>query len=170
MMQQLGKYATKWLIIFAAIFATVSVCSAGQPAAFTSGMKAYRSGDYKTAQRYLSKSAAKGHAESQYRLGKIYEKGFLGKPDHAKMSHWYKKAANNNHAKAQYKMGSGYAQGVGGLPKDPKKAEMYLLKSANNGYSRAMKTLGKAYKKGKFGFPRDKKKGKYWTRKYEKTK
>ncbi|GMQ91560.1 MAG: hypothetical protein BMS9Abin11_0869 [Gammaproteobacteria bacterium] len=169
-MQQLGRYTTKWLLIFAAIFAAMNVYSAAQPAAFTAGMKAYRSGDYKTAQRYLSKSAAKGHAESQYRLGKIYEKGFLGKPDNAKMVRWYRKAADNGHVKSQFKIGSGYAQGVGGLPQDPKKAEAYMLKSAKAGYSKAMKTLGKLYKKGKYGFPRDKNKARYWTKKYEKSK
>ena len=170
MMQHIGKHIAKGLLVLATVFVSANIALAGHPAAFNAGMKAYRAGDYKTAQRHLSKSAAGGHTESQYRLGKIYEKGFLGQPDHAKMSRWYQKAADNGHAKAQYKMGSGYAQGVGGLPKDPKKAEAYLLKSANAGYSRAMKTLGKAYKKGKFGFPRDKKKARYWTKKYEKTK
>ncbi len=134
------------------------------------GVQAFEQKNYRLALRLLTPVARNGNVDAQYRVGRIYEKGYIGRRDNAKMVYWYRLAAAGNHGKAQYKLAVGYARGLAGLRRDEKRGAQYLIRSANNGYRRAMKVLARAYKAGKYGLPRDKGKARHWSRRYEQTK
>ena len=69
---------------------------------YSKGQKCEESNDYVNAAGWYRKAALNGHADSQYRLGFLYELG-LGVPQSRKVAiSWYEKAANlgNPYAKA----------------------------------------------------------------------
>lgn len=69
---------------------------------YNKGQKCEESNDYPNAANWYRKAALQGHADSQYKLGFLYELG-LGVPQSRKVAFsWYEKAANlgNPYAKA----------------------------------------------------------------------
>ena len=49
------------------------------------GVQAFEQKNYRLALRLLTPVARNGNVDAQYRVGRIYEKGYLGQRDNAKM-------------------------------------------------------------------------------------
>lgn len=81
------------------------------------GFSALDRQDYKTAFLCFQEAAAKKDAESQYRLGMLYEKGQGVRQDYDKAAYWYKKAVKQDHVLAQNALGFLYYNGKG-VPRD----------------------------------------------------
>lgn len=100
------------------------------------------------------KSAGKkeeGHAQSQYNLGEMYEKGrvaqsFTENERWKKAFDWYEQAAEQGHAGAQSKLGFMYYLG-NGVDKDLKKAMELFRKAAEQGVVYAQNNLANMYSK-----------------------
>lgn len=136
-----------------------------QDAAYAEARKVYRAEDYKRAMQLLLPLAQQGHANAQYYLARMYEKGEGVEKDEAKTLEWYRRSAEGGNPRAQYKLFAAYARGWGDVKKDEAQAQQWLIKSAEGGYGRAQEGLAKAYEKGKFGFPKDRAKAEYWKKK-----
>ena len=68
---------------------------------YSKGQKCEESNDYVNAAGWYRKAALNGHADSQYRLGFLYELG-LGVPKNYKEAlSWYEKAANQGNPYAE---------------------------------------------------------------------
>jgi len=59
--------------------------------------------DYRQAVEWFSKAAELGHAEAQYNLGELYNKGRGVKKNKKIAQKWYKAAAEQGHVKAKYR-------------------------------------------------------------------
>jgi len=59
--------------------------------------------DYQQAAEWFSKSAEQGHADAQYNLGELYNKGRGVKKNKKIAQKWYKAAAEQGHVKAKYR-------------------------------------------------------------------
>lgn len=111
----------------------------------------------------ISKSAERGDADAQFKLGRMF---YLGKgmpQDYAEAARWYRKAADQGHADAQCYLGSLYAVGQG-VAQDYTEAHRWFRKAANQGQVEAQKTLSYMYDKG-LGVPQDRAEALVWRRK-----
>ena len=103
---------------------------------FEDAVKAYESGDYKTAYRLFKQLAEKGDAHAQSKLGFLYEKGQGAPQDYAEAVKWYRTAAEKGNTLAQYNLGVLYEYGQG-LPQDNAEAAKWYRKAAEQGYATA---------------------------------
>ena len=101
-------------------------------AGYQEGLTAYQKGDYRTAYSEWQVAAEQGHAESQYRLGTMYEAGAGVPSDFLEASRWYRKAARQGHTSAQHMVGLTYAYGLG-VPRDLDSAHMWFNLAADGG-------------------------------------
>lgn len=101
-------------------------------AGYDEGLAAYRQGDYRTAYSEWQVTADQGHAESQYRLGMMYEAGAGVPSNFLEASKWYRKAARQGHTSAQHMVGLTYAYGLG-VPRDLVTAHMWFNLAADGG-------------------------------------
>lgn len=92
-------------------------------------------------------AASRGNAESQYRLGLMYQfgDGVLTDPDQA--FNWYQASALQGNAEAQNKLGWMYQNGQG-TSKDPVKAFNWFWAAAVQGNALAQLLLGSMYEDG----------------------
>ncbi len=93
----------------------------------------------------------KGHAQSQFHLGLMYEKGrvaqsFTEDGRWKEALKWYTQAAEQGHAGSQSKLGFMYYLG-NGVDKDPKKAMELFRKAARQGVVYAQNNLANMYGK-----------------------
>ena len=93
----------------------------------------------------------KGHAQSQYHLGLMYEKGRVAQAltedeRWKKAFEWYEQAAEQGHAGSQSKLGFMYYLG-NGVDKDLKKAMELFRKAAEQGVVYAQNNLANMYSK-----------------------
>ncbi|MGL5660753.1 MAG: tetratricopeptide repeat protein, partial [Aeromonas sp.] len=93
------------------------------------------------------------HAQAQYLLGVMYEKGHAVVQDAKQAVHWYHKAAQQGHAQAQYLLGLMYALGKG-VAYDAKEVVYWYQKAAEQGNASAQNKLGLMYCNG-LGVPLD---------------
>ncbi|HRE33247.1 MAG TPA: tetratricopeptide repeat protein, partial [Candidatus Berkiella sp.] len=100
------------------------------------------------AMKWFEKSAAKGHADSQYQLAMAYRVGKGVMKDEKKVIDYFAKAAEQKHSAAAYELGMIYLQGVL-LPKDDKRAAELFLQAANAGDRGAQYQLALCYRDGK---------------------
>ena len=97
----------KWIISF--LFGAVLFCYASDVGfsenrtteAYNYGLEAHRRGDYLTAFRAWRPLAERGHAVSQYNLGRMYAEGIGVPEDNAEAVYWLRKAAEQGYADAQ---------------------------------------------------------------------
>ncbi|QEW07084.1 tetratricopeptide repeat protein [Nitrincola iocasae] len=61
----------------------------------------------------LKHKAALNDVEAQYRLGNVYDTGYLVQPDEAQAFYWYHQAAKNEHTYSQFVLGYFYCRGIG---------------------------------------------------------
>lgn len=104
--------------------------------------------------------AAIDDAETQYRLGMLYETGQGVPQSYEQASLWYRKAAEQNLAAAQYRLGLLYSNGVG-VPKDETQAAAWYRKAADQGSTYAQEALGLDYFTGE-GVGKDYKEAYFW--------
>ncbi len=80
---------------------------------FEAGMAAIERGDYGAALRELRPLAEQGHAQAQYKLGRMYRAGVGVPRDAAVAAIWSRRAAEQGDALAQFDLGIMYATGQG---------------------------------------------------------
>ena len=115
--------------------ATVFLClllASPAGAGFDEGWAAYERGDYATALREWRPLANQGHANAQYNLGTMYDKGQGVPQDYAAAVKWYRKAANQGNDAAQSNLGYMYAKGQG-VVQDYVRAHMWFNIAASRG-------------------------------------
>jgi class 3 adenylate cyclase len=88
----------------------------------------------------LQDAAARGRAEAQYELGKIYRDGNGVSRDPAEAARWFLAAAEQGYAKAQRHLGTHYASGDG-VAQDTVLAIMWLTLAAQQGLVTAEMSL-----------------------------
>ncbi len=95
--------------------AAVILAGLAVPAAadFEAGLAAIERGDYRAALRELRPLAEQGHAQAQYKLGRMYRAGVGVPRDAAAAANWTRRAAEQGDALAQYDLGIMYATGQG---------------------------------------------------------
>ena len=87
--------------------------------------------------RYLLRAAAGlGHADAQFDLGTMYDRGEGVDEDDQQAVLWYRKAAEQGHAVAQYKLGGMYDRGEG-VDEDDQQAVLWYRKAAEQGHALA---------------------------------
>jgi TPR repeat protein len=84
--------------------------------------------------------AEKGDAESQWKLGLMYECGLGVFKDDKEACKWFEKAADQGHAYAQYNLGVMYEHGYDVL-QDEKEAVKWYEKAAEQGNVKAQHAL-----------------------------
>lgn len=134
----------KRLLLF--VLATASCGSS--LAGVNEGVAALLKEDYATALKEFRPPAARGDAEAQYRLGRMYEFGRGVAADMPQAMVWLRKAAAQENASAQTELGAIYASGHGGVPQDDAQAAAWFRKAANQGNPTAQYDLGLMYAKG----------------------
>lgn len=108
------------------------------------------------AAKWLNKAATRGHAISQYNLGKLLIADEIplaaGSTDrdgqHAQGVEWLRKAADHGQNEAQATYGIILMRGDSGAKPDPAAAARYLIPAAEAGNAEAMNTLGTMYQVG----------------------
>lgn len=91
--------------------------------------------------------AAKGDANTQLTLAKMYFSGNQVPKDVANAIKWYRKAAEQNNTEAMFCLSEIYRNGFD-IEKDEKQGIMWLQKAANQGHVLAQCDLGIAYRDG----------------------
>ena len=122
-------------------------------AGFDEGFAAYERGDYETALREWEPLAEQGHAEAQFNIGLMYDKGQGMPQDDAKAAKWYRRAAEQGDADAQNNLGAMYEVGQGVL-RSYVEALKWYYRAAQQGDAYAQYRLGFMYYLGQ-GVSRD---------------
>ena len=150
---------SSWLQRLSLCAFTVLLCvSLSGGADLDSAKRAYQQKDYATAFKELAPLAAKGDADAQLILGKMYwmGQGVLKDPDQAMK--WFKASALQGNADAQFFLGSIYL-----LPHtDIAEGVKWLRLSAEQGNQDAQWMLGKTYLQGAKELPRDPVQAEMW--------
>jgi len=129
---------------------------------FQAGMDAYLADDNATAYKEWKPLAEQGHAEAQYRIGRMYENGDGVTQDYNEVMKWFRLAAAQGHAQAQYRIGRMYSRGDTGYIHEPfgvtqdfKEAVKWYRLGAEQGHVGAQYSLGLIYDAGKVGLPQN---------------
>jgi len=101
----------------------------------------------------LGASAAKGVADAQYRLGRVYREGVGVAQDYLKAEKFFRQAAAQDHSHSCYGLGGLYMGGLG-VKKDAKEAHKWWSQAASRGLAVAQLDLGILLVKGE-GVPQD---------------
>ena len=92
-------------------------------------------------------AAKEGHADSQFNVGLMYEKGIGVGKDEKEAVAWYSKSAEQGNSAAQYNLGVLYENGLGtGI--DYAKANEWYRKASVQGDALAIGNLGMLYVRG----------------------
>ena len=118
-------------------------------ASFRDGLAAYKLGDFEKALSWWRPLAQQGEAESQTRMGYLFEHGMGVERNYQKAVEWYQKAARQGEPAAQFNLGVMYRKGHG-VKKDDKIARQWYEKAAEQGHPIAERVVEvmKAYKIG----------------------
>ncbi len=108
----------------------------------------------------LGASAAKGVADAQYRLGRVYREGIGVVQDYLKAEIFFRKSAQQGHSLSCYGLGGLYMGGLG-VEKDAKEAHKWWSQAASQGLTVAQLDMGILLVKGE-GVPRDNAKAYMW--------
>ena len=120
----------KRLLAIIALFFACQTAAAGE---LSSGLSAYRLGQYDRAIAVLKPLAEHGDPWAQYSLAVAYDDGF-GVPRNFRLAlEWYKRAGYQGLADAQYMAGRFYGGGRG-VRQDPAKALFWLELAAAGGH------------------------------------
>jgi len=134
--------------LLASISFTVQAAENPQALAhFEAGITAYEANDLPTAYKEFLAAAQEGHADSQFNVGLMYEKGIGVAQDQQEAVVWYGKSALQGNAAAQYNLGVLYENGLGtGI--DFAKANEWYRKASLQGDALAIGNLGMLYVRG----------------------
>ena len=89
----------------------------------------------------VKKSAEKGDAGAQVKLGKLYSLGKGVEANDAEAVKWFRRSAERWNAAAQFNLGMAYYHGRG-VEKDERQAILWFQKSAAQGFAEAQYSLG----------------------------
>ena len=126
-------------------------------AAINQGWAAYRAKDYEMAYHKWLPAAEAGDTQSQYMIGRLYDRGRGIVENDVVANEWYRKAAEKGYAKAQYRLGIQLYYGYG-TPGDFdqaaqwKRAAKWFRAAAQQGYAKAHGWLGYMHEQG-IGLP-----------------
>ncbi len=114
---------------------------------YKKGIELFNKKDYNDAVNILKDAVEHGHAQSQYALGVMFEKG-LGVPkNEAEAMRLYKLAAEQDNADAQVNLAKMFENGIGASKNDAEAVRLYKLAVAQ-GNAEAQVYLGWKYNKG----------------------
>jgi TPR repeat protein len=114
---------------------------------FEAGIAAYQANNLPLAYASFLAAAKQGHADSQYNVGLMYEKGIgVGKNEQDAVL-WYGKAASQGNANAQFNLGVLYEHGRG-TNVDFVKANEWYRQASVQGDALAIGNLGMLYVRG----------------------
>ncbi|GAA5665109.1 hypothetical protein Brsp07_03612 [Brucella sp. NBRC 14130] len=111
----------------------------------------YTAKDPVKAEELMKKAAEGGNAMAQFNYGQMLMVKTPGKPGLDLAFPWFEKAAEAKLADAQYAVSQVYANGTPTIPRDDKKARVYLLLAAAQGYDTAQFDLGRWLIEGRGG-------------------
>ncbi len=110
-------------------------------AGYPEGVMALESGNFRAAVTEFEPLAAKGHADAQYRLGRMYDNGWGVQRDRRKAAEYYRLAGNKGHANAQARLGVAHFNGEGAV-QNYGEAYKWLAKAAEQGHPDSMYYVG----------------------------
>jgi TPR repeat protein len=116
-------------------------------AGFEAGIAAYQANDLPLAYKEFLAAAKEGHADSQFNVALMYEKGIGVGKDEKKAVVWYGKSALQGNAAAQFNLGVLYENGRG-TKVDFAKAHEWYRKASVQGDALAIGNLGMLYVRG----------------------
>lgn len=114
---------------------------------FEKGIKAYQGNDLPLAYKEFRASADEGHADSQFNVALMYEKGMGVGKDEKEAVVWYGKSAAQGNSAAQFNLGVMYENGRG-TAVDFAKAHEWYRKASVQGDPLAIGNLGMLYVRG----------------------
>ena len=114
---------------------------------FDAGIAAYEANDLPLAYQEFLAAAQEGHADSQFNVGLMYEKGIGVGQDEKEAVAWYGKSAAQGNSGAQYNLGVLYENGLG-TSIDYAKANEWYRKASVQGDALAIGNLGMLYVRG----------------------
>ena len=114
---------------------------------FDKGIAAYQANDLPLAYKEFRASADEGHADSQYNVALMYEKGIGVAKDEKEAVVWYGKSAALGNSAAQFNLGVMYENGRG-TAVDFAKAREWYSKASVQGDPLAIGNLGMLYIRG----------------------
>ena len=126
---------------------TIDVKQETADAHFEAGLAAYQANDLPLAFQEFLAAAKKGHADSQYNMGIMYEQGIGVGKDDAEALAWYSKSAEQGNSEAQFNLGVLYENGRG-TKIDFAKANEWYRKASVQGDAMAIGNLGMLYVRG----------------------
>ena len=131
--------------LFSALFA--SLMSGSALGDFEKGIAAYQANDLPLAYKEFRASADEGHADSQFNVALMFEKGIGVEKDEKQAVEWYRKSALQGNAAAQFNLGVLYENGRG-TKVDFAKANEWYRKASVQGDALAIGNLGMLYVRG----------------------
>jgi TPR repeat protein len=114
---------------------------------FEAGIVAYQANDLPLAYAAFLAAAEEGHADSQFNVALMYEKGIGVGKDEKEALVWYGKSAMQGNANAQFNLGVFYENGRG-TKVDFAKANEWYRKASVQGDALAIGNLGMLYVRG----------------------
>ncbi len=114
---------------------------------FDAGIAAYHANDLPLAYKKFLAAAKEGHADSQFNVALMYEKGIGVGKDEKEAVVWYGKAASQGNGNAQFNLGVLYENGRG-TKVDLAKANEWYRKASVQGDALAIGNLGMLYVRG----------------------
>ena len=114
---------------------------------FDKGIAAYQANDLPLAYKEFRASADEGHADSQFNVALMYEKGIGVAKDEKEAVVWYGKSAKQGNSSAQFNLGVLYENGRG-TKVDFAKAHDWYRKASVQGDPLAIGNLGMLYVRG----------------------
>lgn len=114
---------------------------------FEAGIAAYQADNLPLAFQEFQTAAKKGHADSQFNLGLMYEKGIGTGKDESQAVAWYRESAAQGNSAAQFNLGVLYENGRGTKVDFTEANKWYRLASVQ-GDALAIGNLGMLYIRG----------------------
>lgn len=112
------------------------------------GLSAFEQGDYQRAYQVFFPLAQSGHADGQFFLAMLFDKGKGVPKDKLAALQWYQRAAEQGHVNAQYFLGLKYRRGDG-VRRDLPQAQLWYRKAAEQGDSSAQYAVAQNYELGR---------------------
>jgi TPR repeat protein len=152
--KQMKLFLRPILVLGVCLLVTVALTAEAQVrknpdavANFEAGIVAYQANDLPLAYKEFLAAAEEGHADSQFNVALMYEKGIGVGKDEKDAVFWYGKAASQGNASAQFNLGVLYEHGRG-TPVDFAKANEWYRKASVQGDALAIGNLGMLYVRG----------------------
>ena len=114
---------------------------------FDKGIAAYQANDMPLAYKEFRAAADQGHADSQFNVALMFEKGIGVAKDEKEAVVWYEKSAAQGNSAAQFNLGVMYENGRG-TAVDFAKAHEWYRKASVQGDPLAIGNLGMLYLRG----------------------